>query len=64
MSCVHLQQLYELCDREGLLLSSSDLIHIVCPQCGKQDVCPSKLSEHIDEADVSNTPATETGPEK
>jgi hypothetical protein len=46
MTCVHLQQLYELCDKEGLKLSSSDLIHIVCKQCGKQEVCPSNMSDY------------------
>ncbi len=49
MPCVHLQQLYEYCGKEGVKLSSSDLIHIVCSQCGKQEVCPSTLSEHYDE---------------
>ena len=51
MSCVHLQQLFELCDRENLKLSSSDLIHIVCQQCGRQEVCPSLLSEHLPEGE-------------
>ena len=48
MTCIHLRQLYDLCDQEGVRLSSSDLIHIVCRQCGKQEVCPSNLSEHLD----------------
>ena len=53
MPCVHLQQLFELCDREGLRMSSSDLIHIVCQQCGKQEVCPDTLNEHFPETDDS-----------
>lgn len=43
MTCVHLQQLVQLCQESQLQLSSSDLIHIVCQQCGKQEVCPSML---------------------
>lgn len=56
MNCVHLQQLVQLCHDSDIRLSSSDLIHIVCKQCGKQDVCPSNLVEqyeaaHADEMD-------------
>ena len=58
MPCVHLQQLVELCDREGLRLSSAELIHIVCHQCGRQEVCPSTLSEFIPE-DAIEIPRTE-----
>jgi hypothetical protein len=48
MNCVHLQQLIQLCHDSDLRLSSSDLIHIVCKQCGKQDVCPSALVEQYE----------------
>ena len=48
MTCVHLQQLYRLCRDHDLKLGSSDLIHIVCNQCGVQDVCPSMLSDEYD----------------
>ena len=49
MTCVHLQQLVQLCHDSEIRLSSSDLIHIVCKQCGKQDVCPSNLVEQFDD---------------
>ncbi len=48
MTCVHLQQLYRLCQDHDLKLSGSDLIHIVCNQCGVQDVCPSMLTDEYD----------------
>lgn len=48
MACVHLQQLYKLCHEHDLKLSSSDLIHIVCPQCGEQEVCPSMFTDEYD----------------
>lgn len=48
MTCVHLQQLYQLCQQNDLKLSSSDLIHIVCTQCSQTEVCPSMLSGEYD----------------
>jgi hypothetical protein len=48
MTCVHLQQLYRLCREHDLKLGSSDLIHIVCNQCGVQDVCPSMMTDEYD----------------
>lgn len=57
MNCIHLQQLVQLCHDNDLRLSSSDLIHIVCNQCGKQDVCPSNLVEQFDSPeDDAGTP--------
>lgn len=43
MSCKHLRELYEMCERHSLKLSSTDLIRIVCPQCGVEEQCPSLL---------------------
>ena len=56
MTCVHLQQLYQLCHAEKLRLSSSDLVQLVCLQCGKQEVCPSVLMDEYDhqESDVQD----------
>jgi hypothetical protein len=48
MTCVHLTKLYQLCQKEGIRLSGSDLIHVVCDQCGEQEVCPSMLMEEYD----------------
>lgn len=48
MPCVHLQKLFQLCHEQELKLSSSDLIHIVCTQCGEQEVCPSMLTDEYD----------------
>jgi RNase P subunit RPR2 len=55
MTCKHLKDLYEICQTHRLRLSSTDLIRIVCPQCGIEEVCPSVLMEeyearHHDEA--------------
>lgn len=48
MTCVHLKQLFQLCHDHQLRLRGPDLIHIVCDQCGEQEVCPSVLSDEYD----------------
>lgn len=45
MTCVHLQQLYRLCQQHDLKLGASDLIRLVCRQCGAQEVCPSTMMD-------------------
>lgn len=49
MVCEHLRQLYQLCQDQKIRLSGSDLIHIVCKQCGRHDVCPSNLRDEHDD---------------
>jgi hypothetical protein len=51
MTCIHLQQLYQVCQENQLRLSSSDLIRLVCTQCEKDEVCPSGLVEEYDKTD-------------
>jgi hypothetical protein len=51
MVCEHLRQLYQLCQDQKIRLSGSDLIHIVCHQCGRQDVCPSNLRDDHEEGE-------------
>lgn len=48
------QQLFQLCETAQLKLSSSDLIHIVCKQCGKEEVCPSVLVEEFESRHVES----------
>ena len=48
MTCVHLQQLYKLCQEHELKLGASDLIRVVCHQCGEREVCPSTLMDEYD----------------
>jgi hypothetical protein len=52
MPCKHLRQLYEICRTHNLRLSSTDLIRIVCPTCGVEDVCPSVLCEEYESRHV------------
>ena len=56
MTCVHLQQLYKLCQEHELKLGGSDLVRVVCQQCGVQEVCPSMLMDEYDAKQKS--PAT------
>jgi len=66
MSCKHLQELYEICQRHQLKLSSSDLIRIVCPLCGVEEVCPDALCEEYDARhhDEQNSAPPESPPAK
>jgi hypothetical protein len=48
MTCKHLKELYEICQTHRLKLSSTDLIRIVCPQCGVEEVCPSVLADEYE----------------
>ncbi|MEZ6088691.1 MAG: hypothetical protein R3C05_32190 [Pirellulaceae bacterium] len=48
MPCVHLNQLFKLCRENDVRLSSSDLINVVCKQCGKQEVCPDTLIDQVE----------------
>lgn len=48
MTCVHLRKLYDLCAEHDLKLSSAELVHVICPQCGKKEVCPSMLMEEVE----------------
>lgn len=45
MPCTHLRELYELCEKHELRISSHDAIRIVCRQCQEQEVCPSSLTD-------------------
>jgi hypothetical protein len=56
MTCKHLKELYDVCQNNNLKLSSTDIIRIVCPQCGEEEVCPSMMadeyeSKHVNEKD-------------
>jgi hypothetical protein len=48
MTCVHLRKLYELCAQNEIKLSSAELVHVVCTQCGQKEVCPSMLLEEVE----------------
>lgn len=41
MTCVHLKELFKVCQTHDLKLTSTDLVRIVCPQCNLVEVCPS-----------------------
>ena len=60
MTCVHLRQLYKLCDEHDLKISGSDLIKIVCHECGEQEVCPSAILDRYDETEPAPDEAPKT----
>ena len=69
MTCVHLRKLYQLCQDNHLKLSGTDLIHIICEECGEKEVCPSVLSDEYEESQQEGTkrpapPASGSPPRK
>lgn len=61
MTCVHLRELYQLCQEHDLKLGGSDLIRVVCNQCGEQEVCPSTLTDEYDARDSGQIGSAATG---
>lgn len=57
MTCVHLRKLYQLCQDNHLKLSGTDLIHIICEECGEKEVCPSVLTDEYDESRGEGRPS-------
>ena len=45
MPCTHLRELYELCEKHELRISSHDAVRIMCRQCEEQEVCPTSLTD-------------------
>ncbi len=64
MTCKHLKDLYEVCQTHQLKLSSTDLIRIVCPQCGVEEVCPSVLNDEYEVRHHEETPSAPDQAEK
>jgi hypothetical protein len=58
MPCTHIKHLSEYCRTHDLKVSSSDLLRIVCPQCGMEEVCPSLPVADYDERHPQPEPAT------
>jgi len=49
MACVHLQELFQLCQNHDLKVSGADLVHFVCEKCNRQEVCPMSMMERQEE---------------
>lgn len=48
MPCVHLRELFSLCQEHDLKIASSDLVRVVCRQCGVVETCPSTFAQEYD----------------
>jgi hypothetical protein len=55
MPCEHITKLYHVCETHHLKFSSSDLIRIICPECGLQETCPSLHVEIVDDAEATDS---------
>jgi len=60
MACVHLQELFQLCQDNDLKISGADLVHFVCERCNRQDVCPMSMMEQREETVPISPPKSET----
>ena len=61
MTCVHLKKLYDLCKDHDLKLAGSDLIHIICHECGEKEVCPSGMMDELNEEETTENSSTNRG---
>lgn len=59
MTCKHLQELYSLCERYNLKITGAELVRIVCPTCGVDEVCPNVLTDEYERRH-----SEESGPSK
>ena len=59
MTCVHLKELFKVCETHDLRLTSTDLVRIICPQCNLEEVCPSVYSAEYDKRQGSQESAAE-----
>ena len=59
MPCIHLRELYDLCEKHELRISSHDAIRIMCRQCEEQEVCPSSLTDGENVLRMPNREASE-----
>ena len=60
MACVHLQELFQLCQENDLKVSGADLVHFVCEKCNRQEVCPMSMMEQQEEIVQLSPPTSET----
>lgn len=61
MTCIHLRQLYQLCQTNDLKISSSDVVRIACRQCEEVETCPSILADEYESRESdSNQPDAQT----
>jgi len=57
MSCAHLKRLFDMCRQEDIKIGGTDLVRIVCKQCGAEEVCPTMLMEQYQELHPDATDA-------
>ena len=48
MSCAHLKKLFDMCRQEDIKIGGTDMVRIVCNQCGAEEVCPTMLMDQYE----------------
>ena len=64
VTCTHLKELYQVCQQHNIKLGSSDLIRMVCPQCGIEENCPSVYTAEYDARHQDPGPGQESAVEE
>ncbi len=59
MPCNHIKELYQLVDQYDMKLASSDPIRILCPLCDKEETCPDRMMDELDEETDASPQAAE-----
>jgi hypothetical protein len=63
MPCIHLRQLFQLCEDYQIKLGGTEVVHFVCEQCGMQEVCPDMLMDEYDARHPDESPADKEQPQ-
>ncbi len=54
MTCIHLQELFDLCTQHNVKISSAEMVHFVCNKCNLQETCPAMLADEYDARDAEH----------
>lgn len=55
MACSQLTKLYQLCQTQQILLSTTDLVRAFCNECRSSEVCPTSFdAERLEWSDRNN----------
>lgn len=57
MPCMHLKELYRLCQENEIRIGALDVVRLTCNQCNVKDVCPSVLTDEFDAEDRKQSKA-------
>lgn len=57
MICVHLKEIDRLCHNYKVEISRTDMVRMVCTECGEHEVCPSNVMPDDIESSITGSVA-------